>query len=199
MDTLGEAEGTVERSDAGREEQGEVEGSGEGVGRAERGRASEEESEEGSLSEKSKDSQGNIGEEKEQRLYWKEVEEKVEMGVSAALEKAHAARQGLYEKQLRDVGVIVDPTSSEGEEEGEEAELRRARRREREVEMGKRRLQKDRVYREYLESKKHIALEERVIRGMRKTYEEQLEDAKTARRIAKVLRAKRRAAARKEE
>eukprot|EP00965_Chrysotila_dentata_P114479 3783500-Pleurochrysis_carterae.AAC.1 len=140
-----------------------------------------------------------MGEAKEQRTYWKEVEKKEEMGVSAALEKAHAARYAMYEKQVRDMEVIVDPTSSEGEEEGEAAERRRARRREKEVEMGKRRTQKDRVYREYLESKRNITLDERIMKDMRKTYEEQLEDKKTAERIGKVLRAKRRVAVRKEE
>eukprot|EP00965_Chrysotila_dentata_P096655 3193933-Pleurochrysis_carterae.AAC.1 len=111
------------------EEGGECE---EGADGAVMRRKMERESEEGSLSEESADSQGNTGEEKEQRTYWKEVERKVETSVSAALEKAHAARHALYEKQVRDLGVIVDPTSSEGEEEGEVAERRRERRKERE-------------------------------------------------------------------
>eukprot|EP00965_Chrysotila_dentata_P227758 6196201-Pleurochrysis_carterae.AAC.3 len=121
------------------------------------------------------------------------------MGVSAALEKAHAARHAMYEKQVKDLGVIVDPTSSEGEEEGEVAERRRAKRNEREEEMGKRRTQRDKLYREYQESKRNIALDERVVTDMRKTFEEQLEDKKTAERVGKILRAKKRAADKNEE
>eukprot|EP00965_Chrysotila_dentata_P060627 2008798-Pleurochrysis_carterae.AAC.1 len=159
----------------------------------------EGESEEGSLSAESEDSQGKTGEEKEQRNYWKEVENRVEMSVSELLEKEHAAKQAKYDKQVRDLGVIVDPTSSEGEEEGETAERRRQRRKEREVEMGKRRAQKDKLYSEFLEEKRNIGLDEQVVRDMRQNYEEQLEDKRTAERVGKVLRAKRRVAARKEE
>eukprot|EP00965_Chrysotila_dentata_P112010 3704038-Pleurochrysis_carterae.AAC.1 len=76
----------------------------------------------------------------------------MEMGVSGTLEKARAARHGIYEKQVRDLGAIVDPTSSEGEEEGEVAERRREKRAEREKEMGKRRAMRDKLRAEYLES-----------------------------------------------
>eukprot|EP00965_Chrysotila_dentata_P162973 5382036-Pleurochrysis_carterae.AAC.1 len=198
-DKQGEPEGTGEWRNAGRGEQGVEGGEREVESGTGAGQESEGDSEVDSLSEESADSQGRTGEEKEQRTYWKEVEQKVETSVSAQLEKAHAARHAMYEKQVRDLGVIVDPTSSEGEEEGEVAERRRARRREREVEMEKRRTRKDELYREYQESKRHIASEEGVVRDMRKTYEEQLEDKKTAERVGKILRAKKRAAARKEE
>eukprot|EP00965_Chrysotila_dentata_P160766 5308859-Pleurochrysis_carterae.AAC.3 len=199
-ETQGGPEGLGEGSSAGSGERGEKKGvKVEETSRSDARRESEGESEEGSLSEESEDSQERTGEEKEQRTYWKEVEKKVEMGVNAALEKAHAARLALYEKQVGDLGVIVDPTSSEGEEEGDVAERRRARRAEREAEMGKRRAQKDSMYREYMESKRNIALDDRVVMDIRKTYEEQWEDEKTAERIGKILRANKRAADRREE
>eukprot|EP00965_Chrysotila_dentata_P187825 6172375-Pleurochrysis_carterae.AAC.2 len=100
------SEGTRVRHSAGRGVQGEEGGEREGAGRTGTRQESEGESEEGSLSEESEDSHGRTGEEKEQRTYWKEVEKRVEMGVSAALEKAHAARHAMYEEQVRDLGVI---------------------------------------------------------------------------------------------
>eukprot|EP00965_Chrysotila_dentata_P169783 5604140-Pleurochrysis_carterae.AAC.1 len=53
-----------------------------GAGSSEAGMGAEGDSEEGSLSEDSEDSQGNTGKEKERRFYWKEVEKKVEVGIS---------------------------------------------------------------------------------------------------------------------
>eukprot|EP00965_Chrysotila_dentata_P087609 2892160-Pleurochrysis_carterae.AAC.1 len=151
VDMPGDSEGEGGPSDTGRGAQGEKGEEREGAAGSSDARQNiEGESEEGSLSEESEDSQGRTGEEKDQRIYWKEVEKKVEMGVGALLEKAHAARYATYEKQVRELGVIVDPTSSEGEEEGDIAERRRQRRKEREVEMGKRRIQKNRLYSEYL-------------------------------------------------
>eukprot|EP00965_Chrysotila_dentata_P262381 6214553-Pleurochrysis_carterae.AAC.1 len=170
-----------------------------GAGSSEARMDTEGDSEEGSLSEDSEDSQGNTGKEKERRLYWREVEKKVEMGTSETLEKARAARYGMYEKQVRELGAIVDPTSSEGEEEGEAAEKRRAKRAEREKEMGKKRALKKKIHEEYQESSRNITVDETVIRDIRRMYEERLEQKKQARAIGKRLRAKRRVAVRKEE
>eukprot|EP00965_Chrysotila_dentata_P009018 293237-Pleurochrysis_carterae.AAC.1 len=124
---IGEASGT-----GGGEREEEKGNRDEGAGSSEARMEVEEESEEGSLSEDSEDSQGRTGEEKEQRLYWKEVERKVEIGISESLEDARVAKYAEHQKQVQDLGMIAEPTSSEGEEEGEEAERRRARRKERE-------------------------------------------------------------------
>eukprot|EP00965_Chrysotila_dentata_P097985 3239902-Pleurochrysis_carterae.AAC.1 len=174
-------------------------GVNEGAASSDTRTGAEHESEEGSLSEDSEDSQGKTGTEKERRLYWKEVEQKLEQSERETLEHARAARHAIYERQVRDLGEIVDPTSSEAEEEGEEAEQRRAKRKERETEMRKKRTQKEKLHREYQESKRNIIVEERVIRNMRSRLEEQLEQHKQARQIGKKLRAKQRVAARKEE
>eukprot|EP00965_Chrysotila_dentata_P120209 3975355-Pleurochrysis_carterae.AAC.1 len=170
-----------------------------GAGSSETRVEAEAESEEGSLSEDSEDSQGWTGDRKEKRLYWKEVEKKVERDISESLEHAQAARHAIYEKQVRELGTIVDLTSSEGEEEGEIAEQRRARRKEREEVMAKKRSQKEDLHREYQESQRHITLDERVVRELRRKHEAQLEQTKQARAIGKRLRAKRRVAVRKEE
>eukprot|EP00965_Chrysotila_dentata_P137928 4562054-Pleurochrysis_carterae.AAC.4 len=177
----------------GREERlGEnVEGGG-GRGTETGGRETDGDSEEGSLSAESADSQGRVGEKREQRTYWKEIEKKVERGCSESLEDAHRARYALYEKQVRDLGNIVEPTSSEGEEEGPEAERRRERRREREKEMSAKRAQKERLHREYLKSKRNIVLDRRVVWEMRRKLEEQWEGKRQAKLIAKKLRAKQR-------
>eukprot|EP00965_Chrysotila_dentata_P035211 1171362-Pleurochrysis_carterae.AAC.2 len=135
----------------------------------------------GTMSEDSGDSQGRTRDE------------------SDTLEHACTARHAIYEKQVKDLGEILDPTSSEGEEEGEEAERRRTRRKQREEEMRKRRTQKEKLYREYMESRRCIIVEERVIRNIRSRLEEQLEQKQQARLIGKKLRAKRRVIVRKEE
>eukprot|EP00965_Chrysotila_dentata_P226200 6195253-Pleurochrysis_carterae.AAC.6 len=93
----------------------------------ERGEEAIEESGEESLSEESEDNGGGVGEEKKKRLYWREVEKRIERKVIDTLEKAHAAKHAEYEERVKEVGVIVEPTSSEGEEEGEAAERRRLR------------------------------------------------------------------------
>eukprot|EP00965_Chrysotila_dentata_P045590 1514724-Pleurochrysis_carterae.AAC.7 len=133
-----EGEGMEIHSGGQHERTEEQEETGAEVGRHDTRGGAEGESEVGSLSEDSADSKENVGEEKKRRFYWKEVESKVDRGLGKILEKAHAARYAIYEKQVRDVGEIVDPTSSEGEEEVGAAEQRRARRKEREEEMGKR-------------------------------------------------------------
>eukprot|EP00965_Chrysotila_dentata_P148619 4907497-Pleurochrysis_carterae.AAC.1 len=201
----GTPEGTPPDLEVGLDAQGETEDvgaraqGGEGAGSSEARMETEGNGEEGSLSEESEDSQGATGEEKEHRLYWKGVGSKVEAEANEVLDNAKAARHRIYEKQVRDLGEIVDPTSSEGEEEGDVAEQRRERRREREVEMRKRRIQKKKLHEEYLESRRHIRVEEQVVKDMRRRYEEQLEHTKQARAIGKRLRAKRRVAVRKEE
>eukprot|EP00965_Chrysotila_dentata_P012164 398888-Pleurochrysis_carterae.AAC.1 len=103
----------------GREEQGAQGGRDAGASSSEARPEAYGESDEGSMSEDSEDSQGRTGEEKEQRLYWKEVEKKVEVGISEGLENARVARYAGFEEQVKDLGPIVEPTSSEGEEEGE--------------------------------------------------------------------------------
>eukprot|EP00965_Chrysotila_dentata_P083296 2748140-Pleurochrysis_carterae.AAC.1 len=117
------------------------------------------------MSEDSEDSQGGIGEEKEQRLYWKEVERKVEVGISDGLENARVARHAEFEKQVKDLGPIVEQTSSDGEVEGEVAEQRRTRRKEREVEMEEKRTKKEEMHREYTWSRAGSAGHEAQIRG----------------------------------
>eukprot|EP00965_Chrysotila_dentata_P065056 2156844-Pleurochrysis_carterae.AAC.1 len=188
-----------EGSGTGRDEQGEQGGREEGAGSSEARPEADGESDEGSISEDSEDSQGKTGEEKEQRLYWKEVEKKVEVGISEGLENARVARYAEFEKHVKDLGPIVEPTSSEGEEEGEAAEQRRTRRKERETEMVGKRAQKEEMHREYLESSRNITVDERVVRDMRRRYEENLKHKKQTRLIGKKLRAKWRVAARKEE
>eukprot|EP00965_Chrysotila_dentata_P052478 1741309-Pleurochrysis_carterae.AAC.2 len=101
-------------------------------------RETERESERGSLSEENADNGRRVGEEKEKHSYWKEVEQRVEIGVSESLENAHVARHAAYEA----LGETIDPTSSEGEEEGQAVEQRRARRKAREVGMEERRAQR---------------------------------------------------------
>eukprot|EP00965_Chrysotila_dentata_P044664 1484579-Pleurochrysis_carterae.AAC.1 len=134
----------------------------EGAGSSEARMDVEGESDEGSLSEESEDSQGRTGEEKEQRLYWKEVERKVEIGISESLENARVAKYAEHQKQVRDSGMIVEPTSSEGEEEGEEAEQRRAKLKEREVEMEEKRAQREELHKNYIEASRDITVDERV-------------------------------------
>eukprot|EP00965_Chrysotila_dentata_P151199 4997965-Pleurochrysis_carterae.AAC.1 len=75
------------------------EGRDEGAGSSETRKETEEESEAGSLSEDSGDSQGKTGEERERRLYRKEVEKELERESNDILEHARAARYGLFEKQ----------------------------------------------------------------------------------------------------
>eukprot|EP00965_Chrysotila_dentata_P138697 4587858-Pleurochrysis_carterae.AAC.2 len=121
------------------------------------------------------------------------------MEVSISLEHARDARHATYEKQVRELGAIVDPTSSEGEEEGHIAEQRRTKRKEREEVMAQRRSKKEDLHREYQESIRHITLDEGVLGELRRKYEARLEQKKQARAIGKKLRAKRRATIRKEE
>eukprot|EP00965_Chrysotila_dentata_P202516 6181167-Pleurochrysis_carterae.AAC.8 len=89
---------------------------------------------------------GGVGEEKEQWIYWKEVEKKVERGVSETLEKAHAVRYAIYEAQVQEIGEIIDLASSEGEEEGETAKRGRGRRKEREAKMEERRARRAQLH-----------------------------------------------------
>eukprot|EP00965_Chrysotila_dentata_P201256 6180478-Pleurochrysis_carterae.AAC.3 len=103
----------------------------------------EAESERGSLLEESVDSGGRVGEKKEKRSYWKEVEQRVEMGVSERLEDARVAGRAAYEAQVRELKEIVDLTSSEGGKEGQAAERRREIRKAREVKMEERRAQRE--------------------------------------------------------
>jgi len=173
----------------GRERRGER-GEGSGSRDVEAGRQGDTQdpdgdSEAGSISAESADSQGRVGEEKERRIYWKEVEKKMQRGCSESLENAHKARAAIYDKQLRELGDIVDLTSSDGEEEGQEADSRRERRKEREKGMSAKRAQKERLYREYLESKRNITLDRRVVWEMRRKLEEQWERNKQAKLIAK--------------
>eukprot|EP00965_Chrysotila_dentata_P107068 3538070-Pleurochrysis_carterae.AAC.1 len=71
-----------------------------------------------------------------------------------------------------EIGGIRDPTSSEGEEEGQVAEQRRERRKTREVTMEVRRAQRDQLLKEHREVSRNITLEEQEVRELRKQLEE---------------------------
>eukprot|EP00965_Chrysotila_dentata_P076043 2512635-Pleurochrysis_carterae.AAC.1 len=89
MDTQEEIE--EEEGDRMRRQGDEAGRGDEEAGSSEARTGAEGESEEGSLSEDSEDSQGWTGDRKEKRLYWKEVEKKVEMDISVSLENARVA------------------------------------------------------------------------------------------------------------
>eukprot|EP00965_Chrysotila_dentata_P246091 6206948-Pleurochrysis_carterae.AAC.4 len=104
------------RAARGRKEQGQRRGvDGEGAHCDKGELEAEGGSERGSLSEESVDSEGRAGEEEEKRSYWKEVEQKVEIGVSERLKDACVARRAAYEAQFGGVRGGAGSGTEEGE------------------------------------------------------------------------------------